>query len=59
MAKYLPIASRALYRRRGSSTLEGFPGDPSVIGQVEWHGDEVIDFAHGVSLLDQDKAFCL
>jgi hypothetical protein len=51
MAKYFPIAFCALYCRRWSGTLEGFASDQAVIGQVEWHGDEVTDLAHGVSSL--------
>jgi hypothetical protein len=46
MSKYLPVAFRALDRRRGSGTLEGFTSDQPVIGKIEWHGDEMTDLAH-------------
>jgi len=49
MPEYLPIASGSFYRRCGSGALEGLSRYQPLIGQIEWHGDELADVAHGVS----------
>jgi hypothetical protein len=47
MAEDLPKTFRALDCRRRAGTFERLAGDETMVGQIEWHGDEVSDLAHG------------